>query len=120
MKSIPVTRFAALMHDAEAAVKANDLATLERINAEIEQIGYRVIVRNGETLRCMPFDLQPIVRVVTPQEAAAEPERKYVLVELNVCTEVERVVQQDGEFVAVVFAGLLQKPIKEGAVLAEV
>ena len=38
------------MHDAEAAVKANDLATLERINAEIEQIGYRVIVRNGETL----------------------------------------------------------------------
>lgn len=75
---------------------------------------------NGETLRCMPFDLQPIVRVVTPQEAAAEPERKYVLVELNVCTEVERVVQQDGEFVAVVFAGLLQKPIKEGAVLAKV
>ena len=50
MKSIPVTRFAALMHEAEAAVNANDLATLERINAEIEQIGYRVIVRNGETL----------------------------------------------------------------------
>jgi len=49
-KSIPIARFAALMHDAEAAVKANDLATLERINAEIEQIGYRVIVRNGETL----------------------------------------------------------------------
>lgn len=49
-KSIPIARFATLMHEAEAAVKANDLAALEAVNAEIEQIGYRVIVRNGETL----------------------------------------------------------------------
>lgn len=49
-KSIPVARFAALMKQAEKAVKANDLASLEAVNAEIEQIGYRVIVRNGETL----------------------------------------------------------------------
>ena len=38
------------MKQAEKAVKANDLAALEAVNAEIEQIGYRVIVRNGETL----------------------------------------------------------------------
>jgi hypothetical protein len=68
----------------------------------------------------MPFELLAIVSVVTPEQAAAATERSYVLVERNVCTEVERVVQQDGEFVAVVFAGLMQKPIKEGAVLAEV
>ncbi len=48
--SIPVLRFAALMHEADAAVQANDLAAVERINAEIELIGYRVIVRDGETL----------------------------------------------------------------------
>lgn len=47
-KFIPVARFAALMREADAAVKANDLATVERINEEIEQIGYRVIVRDGE------------------------------------------------------------------------
>jgi hypothetical protein len=46
--SIPVARFARLMHEADAAVKANDLTTVERINAEIEMIGYRVIVRDGQ------------------------------------------------------------------------
>lgn len=38
------------MKQAEKAVKKNDLAALEAVNAEIEQIGYRVIIRDGKAL----------------------------------------------------------------------
>jgi hypothetical protein len=48
-KYISVARFCTLMEQAEQAVRDNDLAALNAINAEIERFGYRVIVRNGES-----------------------------------------------------------------------
>jgi len=74
----------------------------------------------GKIRHCMQFELLAIVRVVTPDRAFEDADRKYVLVENDVCTDVDRIEMQEGVFVAVVYAGLMRKPIKEGALLVEV
>lgn len=46
---IPVKEFVRLLKQAEKAAEKKDWAQIDSINAALEKVGYRVVVRDGTT-----------------------------------------------------------------------